>query len=494
MLKATRYIFILSLGILLILASCGSKDDANKDNIPADGDNSQETTLNPLWGDSPIPATVNMNGRVVRVFNASTGSSFMLEEAPGEVVGDAQYKRNKIVEDKLNVKFQHLFAPEGVDANTSLMNTIQADLADYDIATHYQWDAVRLVTAGAYRDIGDLPYVDINDPWWATFYCEEMKIGNDRMFFYAGDWHYNTLNNQSAMFVNKKLYTNEIGDPNDLYQIVMDGKWTFDKYTDTVREMWKDLDGDGRKTAADQYGTAVTYPTITNHLTFAAGIKFSERDENGLPRMIITSEQNITFTEKMTGLYFKNDGCRCIDSSTDPDAIQTISNMFADDRLLIYVGRFWNTSGEWMRNMNTDYMIIPYPKYDESMPQYYSLVGDSCPLLCVPTTSTLDDSLVGAIFTELAYQAHEHMIPAYFEVALKGKYTRDTNDVAFEILDMIRAGATTDFAFIYNDALEGIGAFMHSLMRERTKIVSAYSKVENAVDAALQSLISAYLD
>ena len=493
MLKTARYFCFLLIIALLVLTSCGNNDDSKK-NIPTDDGTPQETTVNPLWGNSPVPAVFNANGKTIRVYNVSTGGSFEQAEQTGEIVDDAIYKRNQIVEDKLGVKFKHSYTPEGAEsANTAFMNLINANLNEYDIATHYQYDAIRLVTQGAFKDIVDLPYIDINDPWWATNYCEEIGIGKDKMFFLTGDWNLNVLGSQSAMFVNKALYRNEIGDPDDLYQTVMDGKWTFDLFSDTVRDMWKDLDGDGRKSEPDQYGTIIISPTMANHLTFAAGVRFTERDENGLPVMIVPSERNASFAEKINQLYFKNAGTRWIDTSQTPEAYDIIRSAFSEGRMLMYVGRFWDASGPVLRAMETDYMIIPYPKLDEN-DIYRSLIHDGCPLLCVPSTSTLDDNTIGAVFTELAYQAHEHMIPAYFEVALKGKFVRDMNDVAYEIVDMIRANVTTDFAYIYNYSLASVGNLVHTMLGERSsRIVSLYGKIESAVEAGLQELIDAYL-
>jgi len=72
---------------------------------------------------------------------------------------------------------------------------------------------------------------------------------------------------------------------------------------------------------------------------------------------------------------------------------------------------------------------------------------------------------------------------------------RDIDPVALEILDIIRASATTDFIYIYNFALDNAGNLMHTLMQQKNKkLVSTYGRLEGALELNMQSVIDAYLD
>jgi len=64
--------------------------------------------------------------------------------------------------------------------------------------------------------------------------------------------------------------------------------------------------------------------------------------------------------------------------------------------------------------------------------------------------------------------------PTYYEVALKIKYIRDSNDIALKIVDMIHDGATTVFACIYNYALENAELVIRTLMTAKTADLASH--------------------
>ena len=487
--KAWAIIFLLIL--ILIAASCSADDaDTSPNRTENNSDGQTEEDADGISGYvSPVPDDVDFDGRVIRVYHYDAGSSFDMEEETGDTVDDAVYRRNQIVEGKLNIQFNHIIGSN----NAGITNSVKAGMDEYDFVTATQWQAVQLLPDGIYREITQFPHLDITQPWWATDYINEFKITGDKIFFVTGDWNHNFLGSQSAIFVNKQLYQDQ-GFADDLYQVVWDGKWTFDKYTEMVRGMYKDLDGDGQATDADQYGTALIVPTFANHLTFAAGIKIFDRDENGLPVLNVINERNTKWAEMMLELY-SSPGTRWFHPNPTQAQLDSTNVMFAEDRLLFLTARFWNAGSAELRAMNTDFMVIPYPKYDELEPIYRSLVHDSCYLLGVPTTANIDDEILGAIFAELAYQGFDLTTPAFYEVALKNKYVRDYADIPMQILDMIREGATTEFGYIYNYALGEVGnVFAATLDSRSADLVSTYERMERRVEDRLERMINTYLE
>ena len=108
---------------------------------------------------------------------------------------------------------------------------------------------------------------------------------------------------------------------------------------------------------------------------------------------------------------------------------------------------------------------------------------------------TVGDSFdaVSAVMEALAFEAYKKVTPAFYEIALKLKYIRDSDDIALRIVDMIHTGATTDFAYIYNYALNDIGLIMRVLMGgKRSDFASEYAKKESGVITKLDELIELY--
>jgi hypothetical protein len=94
----------------------------------------------------------------------------------------------------------------------------------------------------------------------------------------------------------------------------------------------------------------------------------------------------------------------------------------------------------YYRNLNFDYGILPYPKYSETQELYYSRVESASPY-CVPIT-VKDTEFSGAMLEALACESRKTVIPAYYEVALKVKFTNDNQSA--RVLDLVMANRIFD--------------------------------------------------
>lgn len=93
-----------------------------------------------------------------------------------------------------------------------------------------------------------------------------------------------------------------------------------------------------------------------------------------------------------------------------------------------------------MRGVETDFGIIPYPKYDENQSEYHSRARYYFPSV-VPATCQ-DTDFVGYMLETLNYESYKTVIPAYYETALKTKYSRDAESSGK--LDLIFASRRID--------------------------------------------------
>jgi hypothetical protein len=494
-------LLILIIASGFILFSCGDGKDADLSDGNGSGgarqngaEDGEEDEYNPLF-ESPVPQGVTFGGRAVRVLAYSEGHVFGIEfeTASGDTENEALFLRNRIVEEKLGVRFVFTVEDEGANGNERLVRSVSAGMDEYDFIRGHQWEVVLLTTENIFMDLSGLPYLDIDQPWWSREYIEEAQIGKDRLFFVAGDWNIGMLDSAGAMFVSKQLYENEIGDPDDIYRVVLNGEWTFDYFSELVRGMYKDLSGTARPTLDDQFGVVVIIPTLVHQFTWGAGIRLTYRDEQGLPVMNIPTERNANWIRELNDLYFRNAGSFWIDTFTHSgSAFDTMRDMFSENRMLIFPNRLSSARG--LRQMDDDFMIIPYPKFDAHSNRYYALPNDGA-LLAAAQSSTLPDALIGAVLEELAYQGWKHITPAFFDIALKAKYMRDSDDLSMRVIDIIRESITTDFAYVYLNNLEGGGTIFDSMLRLRSnRLVSTYAGIEGAVEGAMQALIDAYLE
>ena len=97
------------------------------------------------------------------------------------------------------------------------------------------------------------------------------------------------------------------------------------------------------------------------------------------------------------------------------------------------------------RDMEDDYGVIPFPKYDDAQETYLSLVHDTANMYGVPVDCRNIDA-VCALMEALAVDSHKNVMSVYYSQVLKGKYARDT--VSGQILDIIHDHPVADFAYI----------------------------------------------
>lgn len=489
-------IFLMVFSIIFSLAACSKSDDGNdtketeKDTSDS-GANEEQTTEEA----SPVPKDVTFNGEEVCILNYSyfTEDSVFVNatEEVGEVVNDAVYQRNLKVQNDLDVKFKFIdiSAYAGDDFNRLVSTSVAAGTNEYDILVGVQYIAVQLATSNVLANLMEAPYIDLEKKWWPSAYINEMTIGKDNLYFLTGDISLNFIRNMSCAYFNKDVYAENFGEPDDMYKMVLDGKWTLDALDSMAKTMYKDINGNGEADDNDQYAYGVMTMNLTDHFTYDAGVRVTARDEDGIPYFVMNSERTVTFFNKIYDIFYNNVGGHVFPAS-DVTNNTTIPKKFMANELLFDFG--WFYTSENLRDMKSDYGIIPFPKLDESQPTYLSLAHDIGPVFCAPLTCDKMET-VGAVLESMAYESYKTVLPAYFEIALKLKYVRDTNEDAFTIIDMIHDNCTTDFAYVYNYALNGIGLIMRDLLAGKNKnFVSRYEKMETRVINSLNKLLDVY--
>ena len=145
-----------------------------------------------------------------------------------------------------------------------------------------------------------------------------------------------------------------------------------------------------------------------------------------------------------------------------------------------------------MRDMKSDFGIIPWPKFDESDEKYYTNVDAGCNLIGVPV-SVSDPDRVSVILEALCAEGGKSVMPQYYEVALQTKYSRD--DESVQMLDIIRDGRVFDIGYFYNNniipmAINSIG--WQLTKSENHNFSSVYAENETVALIKIAEINKAY--
>jgi len=273
---------ILTVLLAATATSCGGSE-ASTDTMGTDA--SGETTAAPAKDYSREETSdnlpeLNFQGESVRVYFRGHNDVIKLEivgEENGDVINDAVYARNRSVEERLNVKFDMI---AGDSDHNKYMNNLKTVLMSgedaYDIVSAAQWLALPQAMEGLYYDLSDAPYIDFDAPWWYEDYMAEIAVGGER-YMLAGDISTTHIRYMSCMYVNKNIFADNFGNADDLYQTVLDGKWTHDKLRGYITDVYQDLNNNGITDDGDLLGISSTPISQSDHICYSAGLRYTER-------------------------------------------------------------------------------------------------------------------------------------------------------------------------------------------------------------------------
>ena len=156
------------------------------------------------------------------------------------------------------------------------------------------------------------------------------------------------------------------------------------------------------------------------------------------------SEKVVDAEQKLVSLFKDNNAF--VTGSTDAEAY---NEAFKGGRVVFCTGEFKDTTT--YRDISSfDYGVIPFPKWDEDQDEYRTTSRATYSSFCIPKTAP-DAQMSAAVLECFASESYRTVSPAYFETALKVKYSRD--DETSQMFDLIKSSVTFSFATSFTMAI-----------------------------------------
>ena len=483
---------------ILFMAACSGggapkEQSANESTTEkgADGSDLRENAKDSL------PDNLDFGGIDIRILNRSSAVSYTTgymremeaEVDSGDIVEDAIYRRNRSVEGRLNVNIVSIEIPGGWDEQAvflkALKNSVSSGSDDYDFVAAYSYYITPAATDGIFYNLRGMDYLAPGQPWWSADCASEMTIDN-KLYFAAGDLAISLLKNMYVTFFNKQL-AQDLNLEN-LYQLVLGGGFTMDKLRELTKNTWRDLNGDGKPDKGDAYGYAVTTGTFLDAMFATLDNPITTKNADGIPELSVNTPKTAQIVEMLYDLFYNNDNNSYVAPELPPH-IDDIMAMFPENRVLFMPGTL--ATNEELRAMNSDYGIIPYPKFDIHQKAYYTGSQDSFSIFCIPVTNSRLEA-TAATMEAMCAESYRRVTPVYYEIALKKKYARD--DESSQMIDLIRDGLRFNFGFLNSMSIGPyIGGMFRELMAAKsTDFASYYEKKEKKFEQDLAKLIAAY--
>ncbi len=419
--------------LLCVILTAGALAGCADNNDPGEDTGIGSAAATEIETEAPDPyktldnPDVTFGGKVFNVLSIEHDSLYTAMDVPGitsEPVNNAIYERNRMIESKYDFKFR---TDTDIWQNTSAIMERQVEAGSSDDG----YDLIMLICREAYsatlknylRNYEDLTFIDLNKEYYFSDINAQFSIGGKNFFAYGAD-SINALGQTNCLTFNKKIASDRAF--GDLYEMVNNKTWTYDKLFTLAAESVEDKNGDGKLVIGeDVLGFIGDFDLTIPTVWVCAGEPLIAKDEDDLPYMNCSSNDRF-FEATQKGLdAFASNYCSVFTANDDK------TDVFAANRAMFYCGCVCHLS--YLKSMPEDYGVVPFPMYDENQGAYHSRLVDGW-IHCVPATCK-DPDMTSIIMQALAYYSFNTVYDVYYENALTAKYVRDQESV--EMLKLI---------------------------------------------------------
>jgi len=471
------------------LASCGEKpaDETNVKTPVNTVEEENEDAAQPVEEDTgpklttPNLPDMNWNGREITFlvrgpdYNEWESQDIYVAEENSEPVNDAVYKRNAILEDRYNFIIKQVPGTSAIQSQAE--KSILSGTNAYQVVMCNTEETNNLAMKGYLSDLRKVSYLDLSREYWDQNSIYGFTVGGKTLFM-TGDLSIMANDATWIFMFNKSLLKDlQLEDP---YALVKSGKWTADKLCEMMRIGSKDLNGDGAmKGKEDQFGLA-THDSTFDGLFFSMGMRVSNISSEGYPELSLNNERIAQVMDKTAMIMDKE--------ITFNGDWQDIGKCFEEDRALFY--------GEVLqcvirrRNMDTDFGVLPLPKLDEMQENYAHMVHVTACMVGVPNSLEDDETaFTGFVLESMAAESTNWLVPAYYTIALEGKFMRD--EESKDMLDIILKTRRYDLGYAANWGSLFTG-YVSNVKKASSDFASVWDKYSAKAITAMEKAIDAY--
>ena len=475
------------------LASCGS--GSSGDEAPAKESTAAADTAEAVETEDPnarqnakdnLPADLNYKGAKVTILaqGAATGHLQDLNgfsDDDSDVLNDAIHQRNMKVEERLNVKLAPDFLTDAWKDYRDMMKSLVASGdTSHDFFYTMGNASIQSDNDVLFLDLADAPYLDYEQPWWWINAMTELSLDGKTFYYLVSEACISNYSCAGAAFFNKKLYTDYLGDPDDMYRTVLDGKWTLDKWGELSQKCYNDLNGNGIQDKGDLWGSYFGNVETLKEIEYATDLTRFTRDKDGYIQFGYDIERAAQLVEKLNKLLYETKGLTYVSDLSAGDSY----TIFANGEEVFLIRQLSAAASATLREMEDDYGVIPQPKMDEKQKEYRSLIHNNSNFIVIPKTAASNLERTCAVIEALSAESYRTVTDVYYEIAMKMKYSRDA--YSGQCMDLIRETAVKSVLFEYNVPFKYGGTIVTTCVGANSNdFASKYASVKSAAEAAI---------
>ena len=387
---------------------------------------------------------------------------FLAEKLNGEILNDRVYEKNLLVTDTYNIslKFDTMINDE---LPAYIRNNSMTGDSPYDVYGINR-SAMSLCYEGCFLDLTTLEDIDTTQEWWDQKWVSAMNI-HGSLFSLVGDFSIGSLQSLSCLCFNKNLFTDlGLAYP---YDLVKSGDWTYDKMLEYVKDATRDVDENQKYDTEDFYGITGWETEAGYNLFYSSGFTFAKTNSAG--ELEISYDSN-----KLTDIYSyvyriwkaENNYLKSGDASVHSypwDIFKKDGSLFLDTTLL--------KIGLFLSDMESEYGLIPSPKFNKDQADYSSYSSYTIPMTCVPVNVS-DAQRTGNIIEAFCTASYDVVTPDIFEIVTKLQNVSDPE--SSDMVDIIIRTKMFDPAHWY--VISGYHDLSRLLLRNDSTNITSHLK------------------
>ncbi len=410
----------------------------------------------------------------------SKGMESNADGGTAQVINDAVYTRNSLLEDRCNLKLA--FIKRDVSSLTNMVqNESTAPTGDFKFIDTYIFNNASLAINNHLSDMNRLG-ANLEGEWWDKGTADFVLKGG--VYFMTGSLTFADDNTTYVMIFNKemqKTYANTVPNP---YNTVRAGEWTLDYFNQIIQGISAE-NGNGEWGAEDTYGFVTTWEYGTTFF-HGADLRYILNDANtDLPSLHLNDksrmEKALEVIEMSQKIYHENHA-----TFMSPGGQENLgTTAFVEGRAMFF-GDTCMYLAHFNSTMTGEYGVLPIPKYDKDQEFYRTWTHPSGSSFSVTTSVSEEDrEVVGQILTAYAILSHQHVKPAFYDTVLTSRNVHDADSV--EMLDILFSNRVYDMAFYFELNLGDL--VKNAVNNNTTSFSSAYTRATNRFDQKIERFL-----
>ena len=475
--------------MIAALVSCGNNNDVT-DGSGSDGENGGTTAPETNeFGEETFTSVVPVDeldyeGKTLKILHrdALNVQREWYKESPSDELDEVIAVRNEAVAETLNidVQYQAMASSNYEDCLNQFTAAIKEDVDNdfhyYDIVANYAYAGANVAVRDYVANLNDkevFPFFEFSLPCWNQAIVNTTMV-NDQLFYITGDLNLSTFDKSIVVFINKTMYNDKKNedDPEDLQDVAIKGYWD---YEDLYRwsTVFEETNGENGAQHDDFHAISAAFSSIPlDAFPYAWDLEYLVEEADGTHSYnvvgntkvedAITKVQNLLNGQISAGVAnYDNTGECSLGGYSEP------ITHFANDKCIFAIHLLYCTEEDnvLLRGMESEFGLLPVPKYEETQENYGTTAHDSYTLMTVIDHSTssvpTQGEMISAYLQYSTEESYTNVRGYYINRIVKPKYfgTDDTNgsvSKSIEIFNMIANNVEFTFISVYAPQLNGI--------------------------------------